>query len=853
MTSKADLAAKQELARRILARRRLLEFTRYTLPDYDAGWVHYDMAARLERFSRAVIERKSPRLMLLVPPRHGKLLAHSTEVPTPTGPKLHGDLVPGDFVFSPSGKAVKVVAVSAEDQASVEVETFTGEKIVCHPAHEWKVFDRSQHKWRVVETRYLMEEIASGSPRARFQLPMISGLQYQHKPLPIDPYFLGVWLGDGKASEPVICGGAEDMEHIVSKITYPAGCKSVHKDTGVVYQGFKGGIRAQLRLNGLLNNKHIPEIYQTSAENQRRELLAGLVDTDGSMEPGAHRIRFRSSSRQLIDDVTRLVRGLGYRASVDYTPPDTRDRKITGGESWCVQWTPHDGKGGGTLPRKIVGRSRARRMVGIRSVTPCEPQRGRCIQVDSPDGLYLVGKTLVPTHNSELASIRLPAFHLGHAPHHEVINCGYNLDLPMIFSKKVRGLLRDPLYHNLYPGTMLDPETQATEAWMTTKGGGFKAAGVGGGITGKGAHVLIIDDPLKNMEEADSADRRDLLDDWYQSTAFTRLAPGGGVLLIETWWNWDDLAGRLQRRAELNPKADQFEVVMYPALSTAYEYRDEETWEIIRLPEPMIDYDTGRFTLLRETDKALHESRYSTDVIKQFRENLLPRIWSALYQQSPMPDEGVYFKKELFRFLDRPPAGASPQYQTTWDFAIGQKQQNDYTVGATMSQDETSMITVHDIDRFKGDAFEIVDTIIDVAERWMAVSNNNYRVGVEDGQIWKSIEPVLRRRMEERRVFFAIEVMKPLTDKLARARPLQGRMQQGKVIFPSTASWRDIMEKEMLQFPGGKHDDIVDALAWGVRLAIQEAPPKMVEPKRQPSWRDNLRLVGGTGVSHMSA
>lgn len=729
-----------------------------------------------------------------------------------------------------------------------------------------------------------------------------------------------------------------------------------------------------------------------------------------------------------------------------------------------------------------------------------------------------------PRHGkSELASIRLPAFHLGHAPHHEVINCGYNLDLPMIFSKKVRGLLREPTYHNLFPNTVLDPETQATEAWMTTKGGGFKAAGVGGGITGKGAHVLIIDDPLKNMEEADSADRRDLLDDWYQSTAFTRLAPGGGVLLIEcmvgdtpilmadgserrldkvkagdkivsyedgdlvtatvaaqklsgrdsilkitmtsgrvvrangrhpfltsdngrlqwtraraltttheivtypasgvsggaqyahktdascqrsvagcvlatitnsvgrlgtalrnswtraisalgisnidtasqrlnmtrcpepkaehapsvenflaqlrrrhigetssastivtslgkfalcsvtsatshldsfelsglhspwlntsdfttdriariepdgeadvydlqvhrtenfianglvthnTWWNYDDLAGRLQRRAEMNPKADQFEVVMYPALSTAFEYRDEETWEIIRLPEPMVNYDTGRFTLLREKDQALHESRYSTDVVKQFRENLLPRIWSALYQQSPMPDEGVYFKKEYFRFSDRAPYGESPQYQTTWDFAIGQKQQNDYTVGATLSQDETATLTVHDVTRFKGDTFEICDTMIDVAERWISISGNNYRIGVEDGQIWKSIEPVLRQRMEERKVYFAIDVMKPLTDKMARARPLQGRMQQGKVIFPVDASWRDIVEKEMLQFPGGKHDDVVDALAWGVRLTMQIAPPKAVEPKRLPSWRDNLRLVGGTGVSHMSS
>ena len=160
-----------------------------------------------------------------------------------------------------------------------------------------------------------------------------------------------------------------------------------------------------------------------------------------------------------------------------------------------------------------------------------------------------------PRHGkSELASIRLPAWHIGHNPEHGVINAGYNLDLPMIFSRKVRGLLRDPQYQAMFPDARLDPETQATEAWMTDKGGGFIAAGVGGGLTGKGANILIIDDPLKNMEEADSADRRQLIDEWYQSPAYTRLAPGGGVLLIETWWNWDDLAGRIQAPRPTNSR-----------------------------------------------------------------------------------------------------------------------------------------------------------------------------------------------------------------------------------------------------------------------------------------------------------
>lgn len=458
-----------------------------------------------------------------------------------------------------------------------------------------------------------------------------------------------------------------------------------------------------------------------------------------------------------------------------------------------------------------------------------------------------------PRHGkSELASIRLPAWHLGHHPNHEIINVGYNLDLPMIFSKKVRALLRDPYYQQLFPGTVMDPDTQATEAWMTTKGGGFKAAGVGGGITGKGAHILIIDDPLKNMEEADSADRRELLDNWYQSTAYTRLAPGGGVLFIETWWNYDDLAGRLQQRMKTDPDADQFEVVLYPALSTHFEYRDEATFEIIRTDEPL-DPLPDNVVQLRPKDTALHEARYSTETLKKMKSNIFPRIWSALYQQAPVPDEGIYFKKENFRVIPRWIQSPEALFYTAWDFAIGLKQMNDFTVGATVSLNAADTCYVEDISRFKGDTFEIVETMLNVAERYMSVSGGKYILGVEDGQIWKAIEPVLRRRMEERKIFPSLQTMKPLTDKMARARPLQGRMQQGKVVFPENATWLQEVFREMLQFPGGSHDDAVDALAWAVRLSMQNPTPRLEEPRRKASWKDKLKVGSTSGLTHMSA
>lgn len=447
-----------------------------------------------------------------------------------------------------------------------------------------------------------------------------------------------------------------------------------------------------------------------------------------------------------------------------------------------------------------------------------------------------------PRHGkSELASIRLPAWHLGRFPHHEIINVGYNLDLPMEFSRKVRELLRDPAYQALFPEAQLDATSQATESWRLTKGGGFKAAGVGGGITGKGAHILIIDDPIKNMEEADSADRRQLLDYWYQSTAYTRLAPGGGVLVIQTWWNYDDLAGRLQQRMAASKGSDQWQVVRYPALSDeGYEYRDENTWEIVRSPEALDPIPEG-YTLLREKDKALHEERYSTKTMMNFKENMFPRVWSALYQQRPVPDEGVYFKKEWFQFLPTNTITHDHNVYTAWDFAIGTKQQNDYTVGATVTQDPSGSVVVEDIHRMKGGTFDIVEAMLNTAESFSKVGGGSYILGVEDGQIWKAIEPVLRQRMNERKLFPSIQVLKPLSDKAVRARPLQARLDQRKLWFLAGTSWLEDTLQELLRFPGGAHDDIVDALAWAVRLTLDNAPRRVDPPKAVKSWKDRFK------------
>ena len=312
-----------------------------------------------------------------------------------------------------------------------------------------------------------------------------------------------------------------------------------------------------------------------------------------------------------------------------------------------------------------------------------------------------------------------------------------------------------------------------------------------------------------------------------------------GLVSHNTWWHDDDLAGRLQTMMRVGSEdqyVDQFTVVKYPAIAESDEYLNHTT--------QLIEYDappsSGPYTLLRHKGEALHPARYDLDKLLRIKaQNKGGRWWSALYQQNPVPDDGGYFEKSQFR-RTLAPSHKRCNVFIAWDFAISERKHNDYTVGTVGIQDDDDVLHIVDQVRFRsGDAFFIVDSILTLVSKW---HNPGLQLGFEDGQIYRSLEALLKKRMRERRVYPSITVLKPLTDKLTRARALQGRMQQGMVSFTSQGEWYDSCRQEMLRFPAGAHDDQVDSLAYVAMMAVGREPPAKPREQRAESWMDKIEL-----------
>lgn len=377
-----------------------------------------------------------------------------------------------------------------------------------------------------------------------------------------------------------------------------------------------------------------------------------------------------------------------------------------------------------------------------------------------------------PRHGkSELASRRFPAWYLGRNPARQIIAASYNSDLATDFGREVRNIVDSPEYGLLFD-VRLREDSRAADRWNTDGGGAYVAAGVGTAVTGRGAHILLIDDPLKDREEADSELKRQRVWDWYTSTAYTRLMPGGAVIVIQTRWHEDDLAGRLLQQQAAG--GDQWEVLELPAIN-----RD---------------------------GKALWPEWYDEKTLERIRNAIGPRDWSALYQQSPAPEEGDYFKAEWLRPYDRLPDLKTLRVYGGSDYAVT-ADGGDYTVHAVVGLDPDGRMYLLDLWRKQAASDEWVEAFCDLVLKWKPIG-----WAEEQGQIRAGVGPYLDRRSRERRAFVAREAFPTRGDKAVRAQSIRGRMALDGLYVPSAATWYPALRSELLSFPAGKHDDQVDAM-----------------------------------------
>jgi len=350
----------------------------------------------------------------------GKALWVDTMVPTPGGWSTMGELEVGDEVFAPDGRAVPVVATSEvlEGRECREVVFSDGNAVTADVGHQWVVYthdDRRRGRTRIVTTADMEGHLRRGKDY-RFHLAQAAPVEYPERDLPIDPYVLGVWLGDGTTTKAeVTCADRPILDELElagyavtpasGPISYRVGGVGHTRDLHTGQYVANESLQSRLRAMGVLGHKHIPADYLTASVAQRRALLSGLMDTDGYVDTQG-RCDLTTINSYLADQYFELIASLGYRPKRAVKAATLYGRLC--GLSYEVQFTPHEMVF--RLPRKLARQRLTQRFNFGRSITEINPtptKPVRCIEVGSPDGTFLITRSFIPTHNSSLGRLGL--------------------------------------------------------------------------------------------------------------------------------------------------------------------------------------------------------------------------------------------------------------------------------------------------------------------------------------------------------------------------------------------------------------------------------------------------------------
>lgn len=378
---------------------------------------------------------------------------------------------------------------------------------------------------------------------------------------------------------------------------------------------------------------------------------------------------------------------------------------------------------------------------------------------------------------STYVSLLFVPWFMARFPEHMVVAASHTQSLADRWGRKCRNLVAE---HGNVLGIALSDDSTAADKWALASGAEYFATGVGGSVTGRRADLIVIDDPVRSREDADSEVIREKVDDWFRSDLQTRLKPGGRVIVVQTRWHEDDLSGRLLERMKAGGR--QWRVISLPAIAGADD------------------------ALGRAPGEALWPEWQLIEDLEAIRQDMLPREWSALYQQNPVPDDGDYFKADWIKTVPTLPDVKSLRVHGASDYAVTSKG-GDYTVHIVVGIDPEQRIYVLDLWRGQTASDVWIEAYCDLICRWKPIS-----WGVETGQINSGVGPFLFRRAVERSAWTAQFPFASRTDKSVRAQSIRGRIAMKGLYIAADAPWKADFVSELLSFPAGKHDDQVDAL-----------------------------------------
>ena len=385
-----------------------------------------------------------------------------------------------------------------------------------------------------------------------------------------------------------------------------------------------------------------------------------------------------------------------------------------------------------------------------------------------------------PRHTkSEFASYLLPAWFLGKFPEKKVIQTSHTAELAVGFGRKVRNLVDSETYKDIFPGVGLQIDSKAAGRWATNKGGDYFAIGVGGAVTGKGADILIIDDPHSEQEAAQAEVNPEIYDktyEWYTSGPRQRLQPGGAIIIVMTRWSKRDLTGQVMR-ASVQRGGEEWELIEFPAILPSGKPLWPQFWPLIEL-----------------------------DALK---EELPNSKWMAQYQQNPTSENSAIVKREWWQIWEKEDPPSCDFILQSWDTAFEKTQRADYsactTWGVFYQEDDTGLKQANII-------------LLNAFRKRMEFPELK-KVALEEYDDWEPDSIIIEKKAsgapliyEMRAMGVPVQEFTPSkgNDKISRLNAVSDMFASGRVWIPNT-NWAEEVVDEVASFPAGEHDDYVDS------------------------------------------